>query len=69
MIYETMVRLVQTDSNEIPHDTRHLGVPFCASKMIYDTMVYSMQTVHLSLIKFSTIPKRTKTSSQLSLVT
>jgi hypothetical protein len=39
------------------------------SKTIFEPMVRSTQTVHLSCIKISTISKWTKTSFQLSLVT
>jgi hypothetical protein len=40
-----------------------------ASKMFSKLMIHSVQTVHLSCIKISTISKRTKTSFHLSLVT
>jgi hypothetical protein len=55
------------DRNEIPHDPCHLGVPFGASKMIFEPMVCSAQIVHL--VKISTISKWTKMSFHLSLVT
>jgi hypothetical protein len=38
----------------------HVGVPLGASKMIYEPMVCSTQTVHLSCIKIRTISKRTE---------
>jgi len=55
------------DRNEIPYDTRQLGVPSGASILISKPMVRSMQTVHLSCIKVSTISKVTKLSFHLSL--
>jgi hypothetical protein len=50
---------LQTDRDEIPHDPRHLRVPSGASKMISEPVVRSVQTVHLSCVKISTISKRT----------
>ena len=50
------------ERSEIPHDPRHLGVPSGASKMIFEPMVRLTQTVHLSYIKISTIPKQTELS-------
>jgi hypothetical protein len=46
--------------NEIPHDPRHQGVASRASKMISKLMVRSVQTVHLSCVKITTISKRIK---------
>ena len=60
---------LQTDQNEIPHDPRHLGVPFGASKMIYEPMVCSAQTMHLSCVKISNISKQIEMSFHLSLIT
>ena len=57
------------DRNELPLDPRHLGVPSGASKPIYVPMVRSVQTVHLSCVKISTISKQTEMSFHLSLVT
>jgi hypothetical protein len=81
MISEPMVRLAQTctcleptpalspnGQNEIPHDPRHLEVPSGASKMIYEAMVRSAQTLHLSCVKVTTIFERTNSSFNLSLV-
>jgi hypothetical protein len=56
------------DQNEIWHDPRHLGVLSCASKMIYETVVCSVQTVLLNCVKINTVSKQTKTSFHLSLV-
>ena len=44
-------------SKQNPYDTRHLGVPSGASKLISKHMVCSMQTVHQSCIKIRTISK------------
>jgi hypothetical protein len=49
--------------NRTPPDPRHQGVPSGASKTIYEPMVCSVQTVHLSGIKISTISKWTEQSS------
>jgi hypothetical protein len=38
----------KTDWNEIPHDSRHLGVPSGASNTIYEPTLRSTQTVHQS---------------------
>ena len=57
------------DQNEIPHDPRHLGVLSGVSKMIFELVVCSAQTMHLSCVNISTISKRTETSIHLSLVT
>jgi hypothetical protein len=51
------------DENEIPHDTCHLGVPSGASKTIFEPMVCSAQTLHLSCVKISTISKHTESGS------
>jgi hypothetical protein len=51
------------------HDPHHLGVQSDASKMISDPMEHSMQTVHLSCIKISTISKRTETRFHMDDVT
>jgi hypothetical protein len=45
------------------------GVVSGLPKMIFDPVVRSVQTVHLSYVKISTISKWTKTSIHLSLVT
>ena len=55
------------DRSEIRYDTRHQGVPSGVSKLISKHMVCSMQTVHLSCIKISTISKQTEPSFHLSL--
>jgi len=57
------------DRSEIPNDTRHQGVPSGASKLISKNMLCSMQTMHLSCIRISTISKLTEPSFHLSLFT
>jgi hypothetical protein len=58
---------LKMDQNKIPHDPHHLGVASGASEIISEPMVLSAQTVHLSCVKISTIPKQTKMSFHLSL--
>ena len=60
---------LQTDRNEIPHDPRHLGVPFGASKMIYEPMLRSAQTMHLSYTDTNTVFKFTETRFDVTHVT
>jgi hypothetical protein len=55
--------------NKISQDPHHLGLPSGVSKMIYEPVVHSTQTVHLSCFKASTVSKRTKSSFHLSLIT
>ena len=43
------------------HDSRHLGVPLGAHKMISEPMVRLAQTVHLSCTDTNTVSKQTKT--------
>jgi hypothetical protein len=57
------------DRNGIRHDPRHLGVPLGASKIVFEPMVHSAQTVHLSCVTISTISEQTKMSFHLNLVT
>jgi hypothetical protein len=57
------------DRNEVSHDPRHLGVLSGVSKMIFEPMVRSAQTMQQSCVKNTTISKRTETSIHLSLVT
>jgi hypothetical protein len=59
----------ETDQNEIPHESCHLGVPSALSKMISKPMVGSAQTVHLSSVKTSTISKQTKISFHMTYIT
>jgi len=57
---------LQSYRSKITYDTRHLGVPSCASRLISKHLVCSMQTVHLSCIKITTISKQTEPSIHLS---
>jgi hypothetical protein len=57
------------EQNKIRHDPRHLVVPSGASKMIFETTVRSVQTIHLYCVKISTISKQTETSFHLCLIT
>jgi hypothetical protein len=59
---------IQIDRNEIPHDPRHLGVPSGASKTISEHMLRSVQTMHLSCVKVSTISKWIESNFHLSLL-
>jgi hypothetical protein len=68
-ILHRYLHCLQTDRNEIRHDPHYLGVPSGASKTIPETMVCSVQSVHLSCIKISTISKQNKISFHLSHVT
>jgi hypothetical protein len=60
---------IQMDWNEIPHYQCHIGDPSGASKTISDPMLRSVQTVHLSCVKISTISKQTKMSIHLCVIT
>jgi hypothetical protein len=61
-IWQRHLHCLQTDRDKIPHDPRHLRVLSGASKMIYEPVVCSVQTVHLSCVKISTISKWTESS-------
>ena len=50
-------------------DPRHVGVPSGVSKIIYEPMVRSMQTMHLSCVEINTVSKWTDTSFHLTHVT
>jgi hypothetical protein len=56
------------NQNEIPLDPLHLEVLSGASQMIYEAVVRSAQTVHLSCIKITTIFEWNESSFHLSLV-
>jgi hypothetical protein len=66
-ILHRQLHYLETDQNKIPHDPRHLGVASGASKIIFEPIVISEQTMHLSCVKISTIPKQTEMSFHLSL--
>jgi hypothetical protein len=51
---------IQTYRTELLLDSRHLGVPSSASKMIYMPMVCLVQTVHLSCTNTNIDSKQTK---------
>jgi hypothetical protein len=55
--------------NEILQDPHHLGVSLSASNTILEPMVCSVQTVHVSCVKISTISKKAEMSFCLSLIT
>jgi hypothetical protein len=52
---------LQTDSNKLPLEPRHLGVSSGAPKMICEPMVHLAQTVHLYCTDTNTVSKRTET--------
>jgi hypothetical protein len=58
---------LQMEQNKISLDQRHLRVPSGASKMIFEAMVRSAQTVHLSCTKINTISEWTESSFLLIL--
>jgi hypothetical protein len=58
-----------TDSNGLPLDLRHLGVPSGVPKAILEPMVHSAQTVNLSCAEIKTISKQTKTRFHLTHIT
>jgi hypothetical protein len=60
---------LQTDRNELPLKPCHLGVPWGASKMIFDPMVRLAQTVLLSYMDINTVSKRTDARFHMTHVT
>jgi hypothetical protein len=58
--------LFQAGQSELPLDVRHLEVPLCMPKMIFESIEHSMQTVHLSCVEISTIFKETEMSFHLT---
>jgi hypothetical protein len=58
----TYTNTISQWKEEISDDKRHVGVPSGASKMIFEHMVRSTQTMHLSCTKISTISKQTELS-------
>jgi hypothetical protein len=60
---------LQMDWNKTPHDQGHIGDPSGASKLIYEPMTRSVQTVHLSCTDTNTVSKRTKMRFHLTHVT
>jgi hypothetical protein len=57
------------DQSEFPLDPRHIRVPLAMPKIIYEPMVCSAQTVHLSCIEINSISKQTETIFHLSYAT
>jgi hypothetical protein len=57
------------DWNELPLESRHLGVLSGARKIIFEPMVCLAQNVHLSLSDIKTISKQTKKRFLLTHVT
>jgi hypothetical protein len=60
---------LQTDQNAHLLESRHLGVPPSASKMISNPMVRLAQTMHLSCTDTNTVSKWTKTRFHMTHVT
>jgi hypothetical protein len=58
---------LQTDSNKLPLEARHLGVLFAMSKTISEPMEHSTQAVHLYCTDTNTISKRTETRFHMTL--
>jgi hypothetical protein len=57
---------LQTDSNKLQLEPRHLGISPDASKMISEPMVHSAQTVHLYWTDSNTISKRIETRFRMT---
>ena len=51
---------LQTDRTKHRLEPLHLGVPTSASKMVSQTMVHQVQTVHLSCTKTNIVSKQTE---------
>ena len=51
------------ERSKIPYDTRQLGVPLGASKLISKHMVCSLQIMHLSCIRLALSPNRSNRAS------
>jgi hypothetical protein len=60
---------LEMDRNELPLKPHYLAVPSCASKTIFELVVCSAQTMHLSCINTNTISKRTETRFNMNCVT
>jgi hypothetical protein len=52
---------LQTDSNKLPIEPRHLGVSLGACKTISESIVHSAKTVHLYCTDSNTVSKQTET--------
>jgi hypothetical protein len=62
-------RYLQIDQNELPLDAHHLVVPSGVSKMIFEPIARSAQTVQQSYVEINTISKRTQMSFHLTHIT
>jgi hypothetical protein len=51
------------EQNELPLDPRHIGVPSGASKKIFQPMLHSAQTMHLSCAEINTVSNGPKWAS------
>jgi hypothetical protein len=60
---------LQTDGNEHPLESHHLGVPLGASKMISEPMVRLAQTVHIFWTDTNTVSKWTEMRFHMIYVT
>jgi hypothetical protein len=60
---------LQMDWNEIPHDPYHQGLLSGVSKTIFELMVHSAQTVHLSCTDTNTIYKWTEMKFHMTHIT
>jgi hypothetical protein len=54
------------DQNNFPLNPRHIGISSGVSKMIFEPMVHSTQTIHVSCVKINTMSKQTETSFHLT---
>jgi hypothetical protein len=57
------------DQNEVPLEHHHLGVPSGASKMISESMVRSVQTMHLFCTDANSISNQTETRFHMTHIT
>jgi DNA-binding protein Fis len=55
--------------NEILLEPHHLELSWGASKRIYEHLIHSVETAHLSCVKIGIVSKQTETSSYLGIVT
>ena len=60
---------LQTDRTEQPLEPLHLGVPKSASKMVSQTMIHQVQTVHISCTETNNVSKWTEARFQMTHVT
>jgi hypothetical protein len=49
------INTLQMDQSEFPLDPCHVGAPMVAPKMIFEPMLRSVQTMHLSCVEINTI--------------